>query len=91
VRSATVMAEYREGALSEAQLFYAPTHYLSFGVGRTQLTNDFMPASHSVTYARLNLLVHRWNMDGERYCTYVKRNVRFFVLDTDEEDLWPTA
>jgi hypothetical protein len=32
-----------------------------------------------------------WNMDGERYYTYVKRNVRFFVLDTDEEDLWPTA
>jgi hypothetical protein len=62
-RSATIMADYREGALSEAQLFYAPTHYLSFGVGRADLSNDFMPASHSVTYARLNLLVHRWNME----------------------------
>ena len=27
-----------------------------------------------------------WNMDGERYYTYVKRNVRFFVLDTDVMD-----
>ena len=27
-----------------------------------------------------------WNMGGERYYTYVKRNVRFFVLDTDVMD-----
>jgi predicted MPP superfamily phosphohydrolase len=27
-----------------------------------------------------------WNMGGERYYTYVKRNIRFFVLDTDVMD-----
>ena len=27
-----------------------------------------------------------WNMDGQRYYTYAKRNVRFFVLDTNRPD-----
>ncbi|MQA30609.1 MAG: metallophosphoesterase [Luteitalea sp.] len=27
-----------------------------------------------------------WNMNGERYYTYTKKNVRFFVLDTDYLD-----
>lgn len=27
-----------------------------------------------------------WNMNGERYYTYTKKNVRFFVLDTDYMD-----
>jgi 3',5'-cyclic AMP phosphodiesterase CpdA len=27
-----------------------------------------------------------WNMGGERYYTYTKKNVRFFVLDTDYLD-----
>jgi Calcineurin-like phosphoesterase len=30
-----------------------------------------------------NRFYRAWNMGGERYYTYVKRNIRFFVLDTD--------
>lgn len=60
----TVMADYREGAMSEAQLFYAPQRWLSFGVGYVDLANDYMSANHSVTYARLNLLLKRWNLES---------------------------
>lgn len=60
-RSTTAMAEYREGALAEAQVFYAPTYYLSYGLGHFELENEDMSARHYVTYARLNLLAKRWN------------------------------
>jgi len=33
-----------------------------------------------------NRFYRAWNMGGERYYTYVKRNIRFFVLDTDIMD-----
>lgn len=61
-RSTTAMAEYREGALAEAQVFYAPTYYLSYGLGHFELENEDMSARHYVTYARLNLLAKRWNL-----------------------------
>lgn len=33
-----------------------------------------------------NRLYKPWNMNGERYYTYTKKNVRFFVLDSDYID-----
>lgn len=42
-----------------------------------------------------NRLYKPWNMNGERYYTYTKKNVRFFVLDSDYIDPkqldWVTA
>ncbi len=34
------MAEYREGAISEMQVFYAPEHNWSFGLGHFEVEAD---------------------------------------------------
>ena len=60
--STNVMFDYREDAMSEAQIFYAPAHFFSFGLGHQELTTD-ITAQHTITYARLNLLAQRWNME----------------------------
>ena len=62
--STTVMAEYREGALSEAQVFYAPERNLSFGVGYLELDPAHVNTPHSTTYARFNYLAKRWNREA---------------------------
>lgn len=62
-RSTNVMLDYREDTMSEAQIFYAPEHWFSFGLGYSELTTD-ISAKHSITYARLNLLGKRWNMES---------------------------
>jgi hypothetical protein len=63
-RSTMAMAEYRDGAMSEAQVFYAPARYLSVGLGHMELDDGGTDVRHSVSYARLNLLGKRWNMEG---------------------------
>jgi hypothetical protein len=63
-RSTMAMAEIRDGAMAEAQLFYAPAHYYSVGLGHMELDDDGTDVRHSVSYARLNLLGKRWNMAG---------------------------
>ena len=63
-RSTTVMAEYRDGAMSEAQLFYAPKRNLSLGVGYLELDGEGMDVRHSVTYGRINFLAKRWNRES---------------------------
>lgn len=68
--SAVVMAEYGAGNTREIQVFYAPRHFLSVGVGHLELdTNGDIP--HEVTYARLNLLAKRWNMEGAQANVFV--------------------
>jgi hypothetical protein len=62
--STTIMAEYREGALSEAQVFYAPERNLSFGVGYLELDPAHVSTPHSTTYARFNFLAKRWNREA---------------------------
>jgi hypothetical protein len=62
-RSTNVMLDYREDTMSEAQIFYAPEQWFSFGLGYSELTTD-ISAKHSITYARLNLLAKRWNMES---------------------------
>ena len=62
-RSTNLMVDYREDAMSEAQIFYAPEHWFSVGLGYSELTTD-ISAKHSITYARLNLLAKRWNMEN---------------------------
>lgn len=63
-RSTNLMLDYREGAMAEAQIYYAPEHWYSVGLGHTDLSTDKMEARHSVSYARINLLAKRWNMEG---------------------------
>lgn len=60
--STMAIADYRDGAMAEAQLFYAPTHYLSFGIGHMELDDGGTDVRHSVSYLRVNWLAKRWNM-----------------------------
>jgi hypothetical protein len=60
----TVMAEYGAGTMQEAQLFYAPRHFLSAGLGYLALDSDIDERSRDITYARLNVLVKRWNLEA---------------------------
>ena len=59
----TVMAEYGAGTMKEAQLFYAPRYDFSVGGGHVELDSDQTAKSRRINYARLNYLVHRWNLD----------------------------
>lgn len=62
--STTAMLEYREGALREAQIFYAPEHFWSVGLGRMEFDGHAGEHQVDITYARLNLLARRWNLEG---------------------------
>jgi hypothetical protein len=59
----TVMAEHRAGVMNEVQAYYAPTQYLSFGAGHLELEAHDGSHQHEITYARLNLLAKRWNLE----------------------------
>jgi hypothetical protein len=59
----TVMAEYGAGTMKEVQLFYAPRYDFSVGGGHVELDSDETVKSRRINYARLNYLVHRWNLD----------------------------
>jgi hypothetical protein len=68
--SAVVMAEYGAGNTREIQVFYAPRHFFSLGAGHLELdTVGDIP--HEVTYARLNYLAKRWNMEGAQANVFV--------------------
>jgi hypothetical protein len=58
----TIMAEYGAGTMNEAQVFYAPTYFLSVGGGYLELTSDIDGRRREITYARANYLVKRWNL-----------------------------
>ncbi len=60
----TVMAEYGAGTMTELQVFYAPRYNYSFGGGHVDLNSELDDRARHITYARLNVLVHRWNMDA---------------------------
>jgi hypothetical protein len=60
----TVMAEYGGGTMVEAQVFYAPQYFWSLGVGHTELDSDITDTRREITYARVNYLVKRWNLES---------------------------
>ena len=60
----TVMAEYGAGTMNEAQVFYAPTYKYSLGLGYLELTSDIDGRKREISYARVNYLVKRWNMES---------------------------
>src|SRR3569833_107187 len=67
----TVMTEYGAGTMKEIQIFYAPAYTYSVGGGHLQLDADETPKSRSITYARLNYLLHRWNLESAQANIFV--------------------
>lgn len=59
----TVMAEYGAGTMRELQVFYAPRYFLSAGLGHLALDSDVDDRSRDITYARVNFLLKRWNLE----------------------------
>lgn len=67
----TSMVEYREGAMREAQIFYAPEYFWSAGLGHLEFEGHNGRHEVAVTYARINLLAKRWNMEGAQANVFV--------------------
>src|SRR5688500_11460238 len=60
----TLMAEYGAGTMVEAQVFYAPRYFYSAGLGYLKLDSDIDIRERNITYARLNYLMKRWNLEA---------------------------
>jgi hypothetical protein len=60
----TLMAESGAGTMTEMQVFYAPRYNYSVGGGHVDLTSELDGRTRHISYARLNALLHRWNMDA---------------------------
>jgi hypothetical protein len=67
----TVMAEYGAGTMQELQIFYAPRFDYSVGGGHVDFTSDLDGRTEHITYARLNWLAHRWNLDDAQANVFV--------------------
>jgi len=67
----TLMAEYGAGTMEELQFFYAPRYDFSFGGGYLELNSDETTKTRSISYVRLNYLVHRWNLDDAQANIYI--------------------
>jgi hypothetical protein len=67
----TVMAEYGAGTMKEAQVFYAPRYFLSLGPGYLELESESDHRRREITYARVNYLAKRWNMEAAQANVFV--------------------
>ena len=67
----TVMAEYGAGTMQELQIFYAPRFDYSVGGGHVDFRSDVDGHSEHISYARLNWLVKRWNLDDAQANVFV--------------------
>jgi hypothetical protein len=67
----TVMAEYGAGTMRELQVFYAPRFDYSVGGGHVDFASDVDGRTEHITYARLNWLAHRWNLDAAQANIFV--------------------
>lgn len=67
----TLMLEYGASTMKEAQAFYAPKYWYSVGGGHVRLDEEDGAFSRDITYARLNYLVHRWNLPGAQANVFV--------------------
>jgi hypothetical protein len=67
----TVMAEYGAGTMQELQIFYAPRFDYSVGGGNVDFTSDEDGKTAHITYARLNWLGSRWNLDSAQANVFV--------------------
>ena len=69
--SATAMADYSEGKMSEAQFFYAPRSFVSLGVGYMNIEGSGTHPEHEISYFRVNFLAKRWNMEAAQANVFV--------------------
>jgi hypothetical protein len=67
----TVMLEYGAGTMTEAQIFYAPQYNYSVGGGHVEFDSAISTETVRVTYARLNYLLHRWNLESAQANVFV--------------------
>jgi hypothetical protein len=67
----TMMAEYGAGTMKEAQVFYAPKYFLSLGGGYLELSSDIDHRRREISYARVNYLVKRWNMESAQANVFI--------------------
>ena len=67
----TVMIEYGAGTMQEAQIFYAPQYNYSVGGGHVEFDSDITTETVRITYARLNYLLHRWNLESAQANVFV--------------------
>jgi hypothetical protein len=65
------MLEYGAGTMQEAQIFYAPQYNYSVGGGHVEFDSDITSETVRVTYARLNYLLHRWNLESAQANVFV--------------------
>jgi hypothetical protein len=67
----TVMAEHGASTMNEVQGFYAPSYRYSIGGGHLSLQSDLNETTRDITYARVNYLPKRWNMDAAQANVFV--------------------
>jgi len=85
----TVMAEYGAGTMKEVQVFYAPTYRYSLGGGHLSLRSDVDGRARDITYARINYLPKRWNLENAQANVFVWASAgRALVDDTDSVFAW---
>jgi hypothetical protein len=89
----TVMAEYGAGTMNEAQVFYAPQYFWSFGAGHLQLESDVSNLRREISYARVNYLVKRWNLEDAQANVFTWGSVGdAYVSETDDHAFaWNTG
>ena len=67
----TAMAEYGADTMVEVQAFYAPSYRYSIGGGHLALNSEVNNNTRDITYARLNYLPKRWNMESAQANVFV--------------------
>jgi hypothetical protein len=70
-RGTTLMAEYGAGTMNELQLFHAPRYFVSVGGGHLALQSDIDARTRDISYARVNYLPKRWNMESAQANIFV--------------------
>ncbi len=86
----TVMGEYGAGTMTEVQAFYAPSFRYSVGGGHLSLNSSESDDTRDITYARLNYLPRRWNMEAAQANVFVWGSLgRAHIGETgDNEFAW---
>jgi hypothetical protein len=69
--SVTLLADYRADAMREASISYAPTAFLSVGLGHLELDGAGPGHEHEINYLRLNALARRWNFESAQANIFV--------------------
>ena len=88
----TVMAEYGAGTMKEAQVFYAPKYFLSLGPGYLELESDIDHRRREITYARVNYLAKRWNMEAAQANVFVWGGAgQAYVSETNDHEFTGNA